>query len=44
MAAAFSHTPNGADRQASLADDEKKFLHDRSIIVMTSRYLIFDTT
>jgi uncharacterized protein (TIGR02118 family) len=41
MAAAFS-TPNGADAGEALAEDEKKFLDDRSIIVMTREYLIFD--
>jgi uncharacterized protein (TIGR02118 family) len=43
MAAAFS-TPNGADAGEALAEDEKKFLDDRSIIVMTREYLIFDKT
>ena len=43
MAAAFS-TPNGVDAGEALAEDEKKFLDDRSIIVMTREYLIFDKT
>ena len=41
MAAAFS-TPIGVDAGEALAEDEKKFLDDRSIIVMTREYLIFD--
>jgi uncharacterized protein (TIGR02118 family) len=43
MAAAFA-TPQGADAGEALAEDEKKFLDDRSIIVMTREYLIFDKT
>ena len=43
MAAAFS-TPEGADAGEALAEDEKKFLDDRSMIVMTREYLIFDKT
>jgi uncharacterized protein (TIGR02118 family) len=43
MAAAFS-TPNGVDAGEALAEDEKKFLDDRSIVVMTREYLIFDKT
>lgn len=43
MTAAFS-TPKGADAGEALAEDEKKFLDDRSVIVMTREYLIFDKT
>jgi uncharacterized protein (TIGR02118 family) len=43
MASAFS-TPKGADAGEALAEDEKKFLDDRSVIVMTREYLIFDKT
>jgi uncharacterized protein (TIGR02118 family) len=43
MAAAFS-TPKGADAGEALAEDEKKFLDDRSLIIMTRGYLIFDKT
>jgi uncharacterized protein (TIGR02118 family) len=43
MAAAFS-TPKGADAGEALAEDEKKFLDDRSLITMTREYLIFDKT
>jgi uncharacterized protein (TIGR02118 family) len=43
MAAAFS-TPKGADAGEALAEDEKKFLDDRSMIAMTREYLIFDKT
>jgi uncharacterized protein (TIGR02118 family) len=43
MAAAFS-TAKGADAGEALAEDEKKFLDDRSMIVMTREYLIFDKT
>ena len=43
MAAAFS-TAKGSDAGEALAEDEKKFLDDRSMIVMTREYLIFDKT
>lgn len=41
MTAAFA-TPEGADAGNALAEDETKFLDDRSLIVMTREYLIFD--
>lgn len=43
MADAFA-TPAGAEAGAKLLEDEKKFLDDRTLILMTREYLIFDRT
>jgi uncharacterized protein (TIGR02118 family) len=41
MAAAFA-TPEGADAGEKLAEDEKQFLDDRTLVLMTREYLIFN--
>ncbi|SDR60097.1 hypothetical protein SAMN05519103_06655 [Rhizobiales bacterium GAS113] len=41
MAAAFA-TPLGAEAGGKLLEDEKKFLDERTLILMTREYLIFD--
>jgi uncharacterized protein (TIGR02118 family) len=41
MAAVFA-TPQGADAGEKLAEDEKQFLDDRTVVLMTREYLIFD--
>jgi uncharacterized protein (TIGR02118 family) len=43
MADAFAR-PAGAEAGAKLLEDEKKFLDDRTLILMTREYLIFDRT
>jgi uncharacterized protein (TIGR02118 family) len=41
MAAAFA-TAQGGDAGHKLAEDEKQFLDDRTVVLMTREYLIFD--